>query len=54
MESFQQVFADFVIALKSVDLPTLGNPRIPHLKPIFILCEVGAELLQFACLQVTQ
>jgi hypothetical protein len=25
---------DFVIALNKVDLPTLGNPKIPHLNPI--------------------
>tara|TARA_Y100000768_G_C23845477_1_gene618302 strand:- start:309 stop:515 length:207 start_codon:yes stop_codon:yes gene_type:complete len=25
---------EFVRALKSVDLPTLGRPTIPHLKPI--------------------
>ena len=39
--------ADFVIALKRVDLPTLGKPRIPHLKPIFTPYEVSVELFQF-------
>ena len=29
-------FFDVVKALNNVDLPTLGNPTIPHLKPIFI------------------
>ena len=29
-------FLDSVKALNNVDLPTLGNPTIPHLKPIFI------------------
>jgi hypothetical protein len=27
-------FFDIVNALNRVDLPTLGNPTIPHLKPI--------------------
>jgi len=27
-------FYDVVNALNNVDLPTLGNPTIPHLKPI--------------------
>ena len=29
-------FFDVVNALNKVDLPTLGNPTIPHLKPIII------------------
>jgi len=37
---------DLVIALKRVDLPTLGNPKIPHLNPIITLNEVGAELVR--------
>jgi len=27
-------FVEFVNALNNVDLPTLGNPTIPHPKPI--------------------
>jgi hypothetical protein len=29
-------FFDVVNALNKVDLPTLGNPTIPHLKPIIV------------------
>ena len=38
--------ADLVIALNSVDLPTLGKPRIPHLKPIFTPYAVSVALFQ--------
>jgi len=31
---FSAGIEDFVIALNKVDLPTLGKPKIPHLKPI--------------------
>jgi len=30
-------FLDVVSALNKVDLPTLGKPTIPHLKPILFL-----------------
>ncbi|EKO36547.1 hypothetical protein B273_1303 [SAR86 cluster bacterium SAR86E] len=32
---FSAGIADLVMALNNVDFPTLGNPRIPHLKPMF-------------------
>jgi hypothetical protein len=41
---FSAGIEDFVNALKSVDLPTLGSPTMPHLKPIIILYEEISEL----------
>ena len=40
---------DLVIALNNVDFPTLGKPKIPHLKPIFIQYEVLFEHFEYHC-----
>ena len=40
-------FFDEVKALKSVDLPTLGKPTIPHLNPIQILIYSTWEEINF-------
>ena len=46
---FSAGIEDFVIALNKVDFPTFGKPKIPHLNPIFIQCEVLVEHSAYHC-----
>ena len=43
---------EFVRALNKVDLPTLGNPTIPHLNPIYLLFTVLENKSNFLSIKI--
>ena len=45
---------ELVNALNNVDLPTLGNPTIPHLKPIYLLFTVLENKSNFLSIKIAK
>ena len=43
---------EFVKALNKVDLPTFGNPTIPHLNPIYLLLTVLENKSNFFSIKI--